>query len=89
MHAPGTLIGWGWGWLYGLLTFSLLEVGQIERAHSVSWRALGVLSKEDRAELWIYATLELAHATALAMRGDRASADALVRARVERLQAAG
>jgi hypothetical protein len=83
-YAPRQLIAWGFG--YGLSALALVEVGEHERARQLCELALGQLPAADRVYFPMYSTLEVAHATALALLGERARADEIWRACFERLQ---
>lgn len=82
-YPPATLVGWGW--LYSLYAFALLELGHTEQARVVSEQAQAQLTEDDRAYEWMYTPLEVAYATALALSGERERAETLVRSRIDRM----
>jgi hypothetical protein len=84
-HAPRQLIAWGFA--YGLTALALVEVGEHERARQLCELSLAQLPTADRAYFPMYSTLEVAHATALALLGERQRADELWQACFERLRA--
>jgi hypothetical protein len=86
-HAPRTLIGWGTS--YAMTALSYVEIGEPERALLLVDRALANVSEEDRAYFVMYATLEVAQATALAVLGQRDRAEEIFRVRLTRLRASG
>jgi hypothetical protein len=68
---------------------SLVELDDPEQALQITERALAGVSEGDRSYFVMYATLEVAHATALAVLGQRERADEIFRVRLARLRACG
>jgi hypothetical protein len=86
-HPPRSIIGWGSS--YSVVAMSLVEAGRPEQAKLLCEQAFAVVSEADRAYFAMYAPLEVAYAMALAVLGERARADEILRVRLERLRAAG
>jgi hypothetical protein len=86
-HPPRTVIGWGS--TYAAIAMSLVEAGRAPQAKALCERSLALVSNADRAYFGMYAPLEVAYAMALAVLGERARADEILRVRFDRLRAAG
>jgi tetratricopeptide (TPR) repeat protein len=86
-YPPHTLVGWAPG--YGLIALSYIETGQIERARRLCEEALADVSKEDLSYFVMYAPLEVAYATSLAVSGEYERAKQIVANRIESLRAHG
>lgn len=86
-HPPRTIISWGAA--YAAVGISLVAAGRTERAKALCEEALAHVLEADRAYFANYAPLEVAYAMALAVLGDRASANEILRARLERMRVAG
>jgi hypothetical protein len=86
-HPPRSLIGWGTA--YAVTALSLVELDEPEQALQITERGMAGVSEEDRAYFVLYSTLEVAHATALAVLGHRERADEIFRVRLARLRACG
>jgi tetratricopeptide (TPR) repeat protein len=86
-HPPRSLIGWATG--YAITALALVELDEAEQALQLTERALAAVTEEDRSYFIMYATLEVAHATALAVLGHRERADEIFRVRLARLRACG
>jgi hypothetical protein len=86
-HPPHSVAGWAPS--YAVTALSLVEVGRAERARQICEHALGYVSEHDRAYFVFYAPLEVAHATALAVLGERKRADEILQLRFDRLRACG
>jgi hypothetical protein len=86
-HPPRTVIGWAS--TYAAVAMSLVEAGQVAQAKALCERSLALVSDADRAYFAMYAPLEVAHAMALAVSGERARADEILKVRLDRLRAAG
>jgi hypothetical protein len=86
-HPPRSIIGWGTG--YAIAALSLVELDEPELALQITERALAGVSEDDRSYFVMYAALEAAHATALAVLGHRERADEIFRVRLSRLRACG
>ncbi|MET0385620.1 MAG: protein kinase [Polyangiales bacterium] len=86
-HPPRTLVGWGP--TYGLIALSLIETGRAEQALHLCEHALAQLSQEDLGYFVMYAPLEVAYATALAVQGDVTQARVIMQRRLDRLRAQG
>jgi tetratricopeptide (TPR) repeat protein len=86
-HPPRSLIGWGTG--YAITALSLVELDEPEQALQITERALAGVSEDDRSYFVMYAALEAAHATALAVLGNRDRAEEIFRVRLSRLRACG
>jgi hypothetical protein len=87
LHPPRSIAGWAPS--YAVTALSLVEAGRAERARQICEHALGYVSEPDRAYFVFYAPLEVAHATALAVLGERQRADEILRLRFDRLRACG
>jgi hypothetical protein len=86
-HPPRSLIGWGT--TYAITALALVELDEAEQALQLTERALAGVTEEDRAYFIMYGSLEVAHATALAVLGHRERADEIFRIRLARLRACG
>jgi hypothetical protein len=86
-HPPRSIIGWAGA--YAVTALSLVELDEPEQALQITERALAGVSEGDRSYFVMYATLEVAHATALAVLGHRERADEIFRIRLARLRACG
>jgi tetratricopeptide (TPR) repeat protein len=86
-YPPHTLVGWAPG--YGIIALSYIEIGQIDRARRLCEEALSGVSKEDLSYFVMYAPLEVAYATSLAVSGEYERAKQIVANRIESLRAHG
>ncbi|HKP57246.1 MAG TPA: protein kinase [Polyangiales bacterium] len=86
-HPPRSIIGWATA--YGITALSLVEIDEPEQALLLTERGLAAVSDEDRSYFVLYAILEVAHATALAVLGHRERADEIFRVRLARMRACG
>lgn len=86
-HPPRSIVGWPA--TYSIIALSLVELGQAQQARKLCEDALSYVSREDMSYFVMYAALEVAHATALAVTGEYERAKAIVGAWVERLRSAG
>jgi tetratricopeptide (TPR) repeat protein len=84
---PHTLVGWPPA--YGIIALSLIELGQVDRARRLCEEALAVVSQDDLHYFVMYAPLEVAHATALALSGEYERAKDIVAKRIESLRVHG
>jgi hypothetical protein len=84
-HPPMTIIGWASA--YAITALAHVELGQVERAREICELAWAHVDEEDRAYVILYASLEAAHATVLAMLGQRERAEAIFQACVQRMAA--
>jgi hypothetical protein len=86
-HPPHTLSGWGP--TYAVTALALIEAGDVRRARELCEHARAHVSEADAAYTVMYGQLEMAHATALAVLGERQRAEAITRSHVEHRRAAG
>ncbi len=86
-HPPRSIIGWATA--YAITALALVEIDEPEQALLLAERALARVSDEDRAYFVMYATLEVAYATALAVLGQRERSEEIFRIRLARLRACG
>ena len=86
-YPPHTLVGWAPA--YGIIALSYVEIGQVERARRLCEDALSVVSEADLSYFVMYAPLEVAYATALAVSGEYDRAKQIVTHRLESLRAHG
>jgi tetratricopeptide (TPR) repeat protein len=82
-HPPRTRIGWSVS--YAMVALAYVELGQAERALQICEGALAEVTEADREYFVMYTPLEVAYAAALALRGDFAHADQILRARRARM----
>ena len=86
-HPPFTLIGWAI--TYAKTAFAHLELGNARRALEICENALAVVTDEHKKYVVQHTTLEAAHATALAVSGQRERAEAVFHELMARLRASG
>jgi len=86
-HPPRTVTGWSS--CYGVVALSYVEIGEAQRARELCEYALAQVSSEDLSYFVLYTTLEVAHATALAMTGEPERGKALMQQKIERLRQHG
>jgi hypothetical protein len=86
-HPPRTVTGWSS--CYGVVALSYVEIGEAERARALCEYALAQVSSEDLSYFVLYTTLEVAHATALAMTGEPERGKSLMRQKIERIRRHG
>jgi tetratricopeptide (TPR) repeat protein len=79
----------GWSPNYALTAFAYAHLGQPERALEICESALAQISDEEHEYIVLYAPLDAAYATALALTGQAARSREVFAACVERLRAAG
>jgi hypothetical protein len=86
-HPPRTVTGWSS--CYGIVALSYVEIGEAMRARRLCEDALSQVSSEDLSYFVLYTTLEVAHATAIAMTGEPERGKALLRKKIERFRQHG
>jgi len=86
-YPPHTLVGWAPA--YGIIALSYIELGQVDRARRLCEDALSFVSKEDLSYFVMYAPLEVAYATSLAVSGEYERAKEIVAKRIESLRVHG
>lgn len=84
---PRSLVGWPAS--YGIIALSLIEMGQAERARALCEDALSHVCEDDLSYFVMYAPLEVAYATALAVTGEYERGKQIVGSRIERLRSHG
>jgi hypothetical protein len=86
-HAPFTLLGWAA--TYATVALAQLELGNTTRALEITESAVAQLSTRHHPYVYHFTSLEAAHATVLAVSGQRERGESLFRALIERLRASG
>ncbi|HET8934732.1 MAG TPA: AAA family ATPase [Polyangiales bacterium] len=86
-HPPFTLLGWAA--TYGMVALAHLELGNAVRALEITEPATALLTSRHHPYIYHYTGFEAAHATVLAVSGQRERGESLFRALVERLRASG
>jgi len=86
-YPPHSLVGWAPA--YGIIALSYIELGQIDRARRLCEEALAVVSQDDLSYFVMYAPLEVAYATSLAVSGEYERAKKIVANRIESLRVHG
>jgi tetratricopeptide (TPR) repeat protein len=86
-HAPFTVLSWAS--VYAVTAFAHVELGDPKRALEICERGLACISEEHRGYALLYGALEAAHATALALLGQRERAEQIFGQRLTQLRASG
>jgi hypothetical protein len=89
MQGYGCFSYLGWVVSYGQIALSYLELGNVERALSISEQACRGLDDDLRQYAVTHFTLESAYAAALIASGQRERGQAMFQAMIERLRASG
>jgi hypothetical protein len=86
-HPPFTLIGWAA--TYAMVALAHLELGHIDRALEITEAAVALLSSRHHPYVFHFTSLEAAHATVVAVSGQRERGESLFRGLIARLRASG